>query len=160
MWLLWKPLFEYNSTRTFIPPHSMHICATRVYTHTHCTLPLCHMRAYFLHQWFKKRQQIHNKSPWMLQQAASFLIRFLPVRLEYLPTHRSVRVFEFGQISEWMLNKCKKKASVHQNTHSDVHNVTRTHSHIFPGDLYSCCERVGKLLILQGALQLIHLNGS
>lgn len=100
------------------------------------------------------------KSPWMLQQTASFLILFLPVRLEYLPTHRSVRVFKFGQISEWMLNKCRKRLQFIKNTHGDVHNVTHTHSRVFPGDLYSRWEHVGKLLILEGALQLIHLNGS
>lgn len=54
------------------------------------------------------------------------------------------------------VGQLKKKSTQFIRTCTDVRNMTHIHTLIIPGERCSHCGRVGELLILCGALRLIH----
>lgn len=103
--------------------HTTHIC-----TPTH---PLCHVSGYFMHQWFEKRQQIHNGESLEATANKQVLILFLPVRVEYLPKHTSVGVLKFAQISGGCRNNTGQGCSSSKQALVLMHWRTQYVSHIY-----------------------------
>lgn len=94
-----------------------------------------------------------NSTPEILKTQLTF-----KMRLSGLNIHQKKN----GCVRVWVLTNLQKmygnwrKSAQYITTCTDVRNMTHIHTLIIPGERRSHCGRVGELLILCGALRLIH----